>query len=250
MKAMKIGVLWFPAWASTEDDLQEMIHYLKQYSIEYHSINLKGHNTKPADLHGVTYKDWLQQAEEAYVEVSQKWDYIFVGGLSMGGQLALYLASKYKVDGVITIGTPLRIKIPFVLRYLSHLLQYIPYRIHRKNPLLDERVRTIALSRKGAYRYFPISSVAQVCFLTRKIRRKYIRHISSPILLIQSTKDHVVPTYNLDIFQKKLKTPSQNIHIMWVKDAYHLVNLDKDKQTVFNVIYEFIKKYSIIQEYK
>jgi esterase/lipase len=50
---MKIGVLWFPAWASTEDDLQEMMAYLNQYHIECHSINLKGHNTKPADLHGV-----------------------------------------------------------------------------------------------------------------------------------------------------------------------------------------------------
>jgi carboxylesterase len=247
---MKIGVLWFPAWASTEDDLQEMMAYLNQYHIECHSINLKGHNTKPADLHGVKYQDWLQQAEEAYVEVSQKWDYIFVGGLSMGGQLALYLASKYKVDGVITIGTPLKIKIPFIIRYLSHLLQYIPYRISRRNTFLSKRIKKINLSRKGAYRNFPISSVAQVCFLTRKTRRKYIQYISSPILLIQSKTDHVVPNYNLDIFQKKLKTPSQNIHIMWVKDAYHLVNLDKDKHKVFNAIYEFIQKYSIIQEYK
>ena len=244
---MKIGVLWFPAWASTEDDLQEMIKYLKQNHIDYHSINLKGHNTKPSDLHGVSYKDWLKQAELAYVEVSQKWDYIFVGGLSMGGQLALYLASKYRVDGVITIGTPLKIKIPFILRYLSHFLQYIPYRIHKKNHFFNERIQKINLSRKGAYREFPISSVAQVCFLTRKIRRKHIQHISSPIMLVQSTTDHVVPNYNLDIFQKKLQTPSQNIHIMWVKDAYHLVNLDRDKQKVFNVIYEFIKKYSIIK---
>lgn len=247
---MKIGVLWFHAWASSEDDLQEMMEYLKQYHIESHSINLKGHNTNPADLHGVSYRDWLQQAEEAYIDVSQKWDYVFVGGLSMGGQLALYLASKYKVKGVITIGTPLKIKIPFIIRYLSHLLQYIPYNISKKNTFSSERIKKINLSRKGAYRNFPISSVAQVCFLTRKTRRKYIQHISSPILLIQSTADHVVPNYNLDIFQKKLKTQKEDIHIMWAKDSYHLVNLDHSKLAVFHRIYEFIQKYSIIQEYK
>ena len=243
---MKIGVLWFPAWASAEDDLQEMMHYLNKYKIEYHSINLKGHNTKPADLHGVTYKDWLQQAEEAYVEVLQKWDYVFVGGLSMGGQLALYLASKYKVNGVITIGTPLKIKIPFIIRYLSHLLQYIPYKISKKNSFLAERIKKINLSRKGAYRNFPISSVAQVCFLTRKTRLEYIKYINSPILLIQSTSDHIVPNYNLEIFKNKLKTPSKDIHIMGVVDSYHLVNLDHSKLEVFHKIYEFIKKYSII----
>ena len=247
---MRIGVLWFHAWASTIDDLQEMLLYLEQKGIEYHSINLKGHNTKPSDLHGISYKDWLEQAEEAYQEVADNWDFIFVGGLSMGGQLALYLASKYRIAGIVTIGTPLKIKIPFILRYLSHFLQYIPYKIYRNNTFLDERIRKIAGSRKGAYKYFPISSAAQVCFLTRKIRGNYVKKVNSPILLIQSTTDHIVPNYNLELFQKRLKTKLKDIHIMWVKDSYHLVNLDYNKLAVFKKIYEFIQKYSIIQEYK
>lgn len=247
---MRIGVLWFHAWASTKDDLQEMLIYLEQRGIECHSINLKGHNTKPSDLHRVTYKDWLAQAEEAYQEISDKWDIMFVGGLSMGGQLALYLASKYKVDGIITIGTPLKIKVPFIIRYSSHILQYIPYLIYRRQPFTDKRIQDISISRKGAYKYFPISSVAQVCLLTRKIRRNYVNKVNSPILLIQSTIDHIVPKYNLEIFQKRLKTNSKDIHIMWVEDSYHLVNLDYSKLEVFKKIYEFIQKYSIIQEYK
>jgi carboxylesterase len=247
---MKIGVLWFHAWASTKDDLQEMLMYLEQRGIEYHSINLKGHNTNPSDLHRVTHKDWLKQAEEAYQEISDKWDIIFVGGLSMGGQLALYLASKYKVYGIITIGTPLKVKVPFIIRYMSHILQYIPYLIYRRQPFANDRIKKISLSRKGAYKYFPISSVAQVCLLTRKIRRNYVNKVNAPILLIQSTSDHIVPRYNLEIFQKRLKTQSKDIHIMWVEDSYHLVNLDYSKLEVFKKIYEFIQKYSIIQEYK
>ncbi|MEY3470814.1 MAG: hypothetical protein RLZZ223_164 [Candidatus Parcubacteria bacterium] len=247
---MRIGVLWFHAWASSTDDLQEMIEYLRQNNIEYHSINLKGHNTKPSDLHRVTYKDWLKQAEESYQEISDKWDYIFVGGLSMGGQLALYLASKHKVDGIITIGTPLKVKVPFIIKYLSYVLQYIPYLIYRRQPFANKRIQDISISRKGAYRYFPISSVAQVCFLTRKIRLHYVNKVNSPILLIQSTTDHIVPKYNVEIFQRRLKTKSEDIHIVWVEDSYHLANLDYYKLEVFKMIYEFIQKYSIIQEYK
>jgi carboxylesterase len=247
---MRIGVLWFHAWASSTDDLQEMLIYLEQKGIECHSINLKGHNTKASDLHRVTYKDWLNQAEEAYQEISDKWDIIFVGGLSMGGQLALYLAAKYRIDGIITIGTPLKIKIPFIIRYSSHILQYIPYIVHRKNHIINKRHHQLSLSRKGTYKYFPISSVAQVCFMTRKTRRHYVNKVNAPILLIQSTTDHVVPQYNLEIFQKRLKTQSKDIHIMSVKDSYHLVNLDYYKLEVFKTIYEFIQKYSIIQEYK
>lgn len=243
---MRIGILWFHAWASSTDDLQEMIKYLKKRGIEYHIIELKGHNTKPSDLHGVIYKDWLKQAEDAYLEAEKRWDCVFVGGLSMGGQLAIYVASKYSVQGIISIGTPLRIKIPFIFRYSSHVIQYLPYLIRRKHSFQNERIHKIATSRKGAYKYFPISAVAQVCFLTRKVRRDYVTKIKSPILLIQSTTDHIIRANNLELFHKKLKTNPKDIHILRVNDAYHLVNLDYSKLEVFDSIYNFIQKYSIL----
>ena len=69
---MKVGVLWFPGWTATDSDLYEMIQYLSKNGIEYYSINLKGHNTKPSDLHGISYREWLKQAEQAYLEISEK----------------------------------------------------------------------------------------------------------------------------------------------------------------------------------
>jgi carboxylesterase len=247
---MKIGVLWFPGWTSTEHDLHEMMQYLQEKGIEYKSINLKGHNTKSSDLHGVTYQDWLYQAERAYLQAMKKWDIVFVGGLSTGGQLALYIASKYPVNGIISIGTPLRIKIQWSMRYFAHLLKYIPYQIQKKNSFPEKRIQEISLSRKGAYNSFPISSAAQVYLLTKQVRRFYIKKVKDPILLIQSTTDHLIPDYNIDIFKKWLKTPAKYIQTMWIKDSYHLVNLDHSKEKVFKKIYAFIQKYSMIQKDK
>lgn len=255
---MKVGVLWFPGWSSSENDLIEMMDYLKDHGIEHESINLKGHNTNPGDLYGVTYHDWLSQAEQAYKRVSKKWDIVFVGGLSMGGQLAFYLASKYNVAGVISIGTPLRIntqgKVRFIyymfIRTFAYILRYIPYQITRNYHFLNERIRQINLSRKGTYKSFPISSVVEVYLLTKRMRRRYIKRVTAPTLLIQSTTDHLVSHYNIDLFQKRLQTITKDIHIMWVKDSYHLVNLDHHKDKVFDQIYAFIKKYSMIQEDK
>jgi esterase/lipase len=113
--------------------------------------------------------------------------------------------------------------------------------------LLDKIIKNKSLSSKGAYKYLPIRSAAKVCLSTREIRRVYVKKINSPVLLIQSTTDHLVSSYNLEIFKNKLKTPKKDIHAMWVEDSYHLVNLDHSKLAVFHRIYEFIKKYSIIQ---
>jgi carboxylesterase len=247
---MKVGVLWFPGWTATDSDLYEMIQYLSKNGIEYYSINLKGHNTKPSDLHGISYREWLKQAEQAYLEISEKWDCIFVGGLSTGGHLALYLASKYKVSGVITIGTPLDLKTHWFIKLCSPILKYIPYQIAKQNTFPNDRIRDISLSRKGSYTSFPISSAVQVYILTKEIRKKFVNKVKQPILLIQSTTDHLLPSYNLDLFKSKLQTPAQDIKIMWVKNSYHLVNLDHSKLQVFKTIYEFIQKYSIIKKYK
>ncbi|MDG9729196.1 hypothetical protein OXI21_02025 [Ignatzschineria sp. RMDPL8A] len=45
---------------------------------------LKGHGTEPADLIGVSYRDWIRQMEEALEQLQKKCSRVFVVGLSMG----------------------------------------------------------------------------------------------------------------------------------------------------------------------
>jgi len=242
---MKIGVLWFPGWTATTADLEEMIAYLETQGIESYTFNLEGHNTQPEDLYGVKYQAWIKQAEQAYQQISREWDCVFVGGVSIGGQLALYLAHKYPVQGIISIGTPLRLQLHPLTKLLSPLLQYLPFQIKKDSSFPDEKTRQISLSRRGAYATFPISSAMQVYFLTRKTRHKYLRNVTSPILCIQSRTDHLLSSENIEMFYATIQ--SRDIELIWVEDSYHIPILDYDKVNIFTRIYQFIQKYSMMK---
>ncbi|MCZ7669795.1 MAG: alpha/beta fold hydrolase [Chloroflexi bacterium] len=96
--------------------------------ITIHCPLLPGHGNLPYQIHGYGKKDWLAEAEEAFLTLQKKYDQIFVIGHSMGAVQAAYLAHKYQnaVCGLILMA-PLydvpdwRIKMASFGRY-SHAL--------------------------------------------------------------------------------------------------------------------------------
>lgn len=244
----KIGILWFPGWTSTDSDLEELHQYLRGRGIESVSINLTGHNTTPYDLRGVRYTQWLEDARNAFEEYTQEWDYIFVGGLSTGGQLALYLSGQYQVEGVISIATPMRLRLHPLTKFFAPILRYVPIMIQKSGSYGDKRVEQIALSRKGAYSEFPLGSAMESHLLTEKTRREYINTVTVPVLAIQSKTDHLLAEENMDILVSRLQKSGAEVDILWVDNSYHIVVLDHQKSIVFAKIYEFMQRYSILNQ--
>ena len=64
---------------------------------------LPGHGTRWQDLARTRWWDWYGAIEDAYLQLRQVCDTVFVGGLSMGGALATLLASRHEVDGVLLV---------------------------------------------------------------------------------------------------------------------------------------------------
>ena len=74
---------------------------------------LIGHNTTVEDLDNLNFEDFLPPLEKELKKELNKGKEIILGGYSFGGQLALYLASKYPVKGVFNVSTPIKLKFPF-----------------------------------------------------------------------------------------------------------------------------------------
>ncbi len=68
------------------------------------------HGTYPEDLLHTDYKDFIKKAERDYEYLKKNYDTVYVGGLSTGGCLSLYLAAKHpEIAGIIPISSPLRL---------------------------------------------------------------------------------------------------------------------------------------------
>lgn len=85
-------------------DLKEFAHTLhSETGVSVWLPALKGFGTRPEDLLNVTFSDWMNDAHDGATKLQQDCDRIFIVGHSMGGLLALLLASEREdISAVVT----------------------------------------------------------------------------------------------------------------------------------------------------
>ena len=87
-----------------------MAKFLNDYGYSVWSVNLAGHGTFPEDLLHTNCEDFIAKAESDYTYLKKNFDTVYVGGLSTGGCLSLYLAAKHpEIAGIIPISSPLKL---------------------------------------------------------------------------------------------------------------------------------------------
>ncbi len=92
----KIGILFSHGFTGNNTSIKFLADkfYNAGFNVEF--PRLKGHGTNWEDLGTATYNDWIKDVDDAYKNLKKRANIIFVGGLSMGGTLALELAYKNK----------------------------------------------------------------------------------------------------------------------------------------------------------
>ena len=81
---------------------------LNDYLYSVHCVNIAGHGTYPQELLRTSFEDMIDKASYDYDMMKRHYDKVYIGGLSMGGCLALALASKRDdIDGIFSISAPL-----------------------------------------------------------------------------------------------------------------------------------------------
>src|SRR5579863_756488 len=68
---------------------------------------LPGHGTSVEDMLQTSWDDWSSAAEAAYESLAARCDRTLVAGLSMGGTLSLWLASRHPELGGVVVVNPL-----------------------------------------------------------------------------------------------------------------------------------------------
>lgn len=227
-----VGILLLHGWTCYTGELLPLGRHLNSLGHTVYAPLLRGHGTKPEDLVGVKWRDWLADAKVALAELKKQTPQIFVGGISMGGNLAILLAEDESVAGVFPMGAAARYKLHILAKmavffmglWKTYRWKYYPW-----------WVREIAEQRE-VYQYYPVESAKEVIRLA-DATREFLPKIAKPILIMQSDSDHMVskksPRMIFDGASSKEKD------IFWVKGGYHVFVLEKK---VWEKIGEFIEK--------
>ncbi|MFA5871849.1 MAG: alpha/beta fold hydrolase [Parcubacteria group bacterium] len=215
-----VGVLFFHGWTSPPDELIDLGKHLNSFGYTFYAPLLTGHGTEPEDLMGVTADDWQADARRALLEIKKFSKKIFVGGISMGGDLALLISGDPEVEGIILLGTPVKFPVHnlakaglyFMALAKTYRKKYYPPWIKKKR------------GDRPAYPYYPVENAKEVVKLADAARR-FLPLVNKPTLIMQAKVDHMVSHKSPEIIYSRIK--SEIKEIVWLKKVYHVFVYDK-----------------------
>jgi len=226
------GFLLLHGWCSFADEFLPLAEYLNSFGYTVSAPLLRGHGTKPEDLDGVCWEDWLEDARKNLRELEKAASKIFICGISMGGDLALHLSEEKSVAGVILLGSAVRYKLhPLVKIALFFMGLTKKYRRKYYPPWVRRKMG----SRK-VYTYYPIESAKEAVRLA-EAAREILPRITKPILITQSTTDHLISKKSPRMIYEDVKSKVKEI--FWIEDVYHVFVRERK---VWEKIREFISR--------
>ena len=186
---------------------------------------LAGHGTSWQELARTSWQDWYGVVEAELLRLAERYDRVAVGGLSMGGSLALRLAEQHPdlVSGLALVNPSVGSADPKM----------------RAVPVLSRFVASVAaiggdIARpgvsEGAYERTPLRAVASMMRLWRTVRADLDR-VQCPVLIFRSVVDHVVDPTSVATIMASISSESVTERLL--HRSFHVATLDHDAPDIF-----------------
>jgi len=195
---------------------------------------LPGHGTALDDMLPTRWSDWSAAAEEAYQRLAERVEgRIVIGGLSMGGTLTVWLATRHaEVAGIVCINP--------VVASAGQLRDIVRAGVDMGQDTMAGISSDIADpdSSELAYAETPLRPLLSLFDAVEELQPS-LASISVPILLVTSAQDHVVPPFNSDHLADAVSGPVERIVL---ERSYHVATLDYDRDELEERAIDFATK--------
>ncbi len=195
---------------------------------------LPGHGTSWQQLNRTGFADWLGAVTRELTELSERCRAVVVGGLSMGGTLALRLAELHPelLAGLVLVN-------PAVMSLRREMVA-VPVLKHLV-PSLKGIADDIAMPGRSEYGYTrtPLRALDQL--RTGWVAtRTALPSITAPVLLLHSRVDHVVEPENSRLILDRIA--STDVTEIVLERSYHVATLDYDAELIFDESVAFVRR--------
>ena len=232
------GILLIHGWSSTPYEVRRLGTYLNEKGYTVHAPMLRGHGTVPKDLESVRWQDWLEDAENAYRRLSQECEKVYLGGTSIGSNLALILASRHReVSALVLMATPYRLKFEKAVVNFAHFLRiFKKYNTKIYPPTFGV---SNSITRLISYKSYPIHSSLEAAKAIAE-SRKFVPLVKQPCFAIQSRHDHIVKKNSLEEIYNNLGSAVKKKR--YIDRVYHTFISDIKNGNIFEEILDFLNK--------
>ena len=219
------GALVLHGFTGNPSSMRELAEAFAQAGFHVELPRLSGHGTAVADMIPTRWADWSGDAERALGALTARCANVVVAGLSMGGALTLWLASRHpEIAGIVCINPATQ-------------------------PLADEMMQAIAGMVDGGIDTFPGigSDIADPEVHESSYPETPVRALQSmfvdgvaplstsypsirvPLLLFSSVNDHVVDPAQGDFLAGAY---GGTVERVMLERSFHVATQDYDKQII------------------
>jgi len=232
-----VGVLLCHGFTGTPQSMRPWGEYLADRGYTVRVPLLPGHGTTWQEMNATTWQNWYDCVDSAFRELHQVCERVIVGGLSMGGALALQLAQEHgpRISGLALVNPAVKFDDPRnrLLPVLKHLLGSVK--------AIGNDVKKPGVT-ELAYTRTPLKAAHSQMIAWSSIIRD-LPEVTQPVLLLRSTQDHVVPASSSALILSRIS--SRDVTETLLEDSYHVATIDNDAPRIFDESAKFIERVAL-----
>ena len=238
----RLGVVLIHSYLAVPAEVKELARYLRRRGVWVYAPRLPGHGTSVEDLAGRTYREWVETVENGYVLMSTLCDRVVVGGVAVGGNLALDLAARVgQVAGVFALCPPISLR-----NYSTNFMPGIDVwnRILNKMKRGEHDNQSFEFSHGNShvnYQKNPVAAIKEVGEFLESIEKRYAA-ISQPALILQANNNPVVDPKGTMQLYENIGSASKEFCLL--SDDQHILINGASTGKVYRKIGEFIGEIS------
>jgi carboxylesterase len=230
----RVGVLLSHGFSGSPASMRPWGEYLGSRGYGVQVPRLPGHATTWQELNTLTWDDWYGEIARAFDQLCLDHDAVVVGGLSMGGALALRVTADHpdRVAGVVLVNPAVATERWDVklLPVLKHVVRSYPgFGNDIKKPGADEH----------CYERTPLKAIHSLMRAWKPLIED-LPKVTAPILYFRSTEDHLVDGASQPIITSRVS--SREIIERPLPESFHVATLDNDAELIFEESAAFIAR--------
>lgn len=226
------AVLLLHGFTGHSADVRMLGRYLEKRGYTSHAPIYRGHGLPPEEILKSNPDQWWEDVLQAYNHLKQLgYKEIAVSGLSLGGVLGLKLAYTEQTKAVIPMCAPMFFdnETQLTKGFQAFAREY--KQLERKEAqVIKEEVEVLMENSTTLFE--------QLAKLIEEVKNN-VDTIYTPTMVVQARKDQMINPDSANYIYENVEGEHKTIH--WYEESGHVITMDKEKDQVFEDIYQFLE---------
>jgi carboxylesterase len=247
------GCLLIHGFSGSPAEMRGLGEHLAERGLTVLAMRVAGHGGSPDELAAASRADWLASAEAGLRSLRERCARVSLVGFSMGGALALLLASRQPVERLVTLSTPLMLQGDWRLGLLSLVRHVVPwyYVLEKANfddplardefsklyPGLDLSDRQVQDKLRREAR-ISVGALDELRLLLSAARAA-LPSVSAPALVMHGRSDAVAPLVSARLIAAGLASPRKEL-IWWDDTGHQMLISGPHRERIYQRVGDFL----------